>query len=204
MRVIPVSVAEPTTEPVTLAQIAGQVRAEGGDGETAMLMGYLVAARQQVENVLGFPVSSRAVRATFYHWPDQCWGDWPMRQRDIEIGMPVNSIDAIAYTAADGTTQPWVAGPTGYVARVSPGKVTHIRPAYGLDWPILGNDPVITLDATAGWDRTPEAIIQAICLLAAHFFLNREEVLTGARIAAVQLPMGVADLLAPYRWRLVG
>jgi hypothetical protein len=70
-----------------------------------------------------------------------------------------------------------------------------IRPTATTDWPELGDDPVITVTVTAGFAETPEPIVMAILLLAAHWFGNRETV--GPNMS--ELPFTVAALLAPYR-----
>lgn len=43
------------------------------------------------------------------------------------------------------------------------------------------------------------AVMAAVRLLLGHLFANREDVLTGARAAAVAIPNGAQDLLRPYR-----
>lgn len=44
-----------------------------------------------------------------------------------------------------------------------------------------------------------QAIMQSIRLTVGHFFANREDVLTGVRAAAVELPNAATALLRPYR-----
>jgi hypothetical protein len=212
VRILPVTLASPSREPVTLEQLRGHVRVDDS-ADDRLLRSYLVAARERAESILGRPIVPRTVRATFERWP--CAGDagfwlsgaggwggpsFPQRRDQLVLGTPVSSIDAIRYTDTTQTQVAW----TGFIARTSPGEVTRVRPATGQDWPTLGIDPVITLDATAGFVIIPEAIVAAILLIAAHFYLNREEVLTGTRLVAIQLPLGAGDLLAPYRWRWIG
>lgn len=188
MRVLPRTVSEPATEPATLSQLRAQVRVDD-NADDAMLMGYLISARQHIENLLGRPIVPRTVRATFEAWPVL---------GSVELMMPVNSVDAVTYT---DTTQAQVAW-TGFVTRTSQGGVTTVRPASVGWWPVLGNDPVITIDATAGFTTVPEPIIEAICRFAAHLYANREDVVVGGGFGGVAvLPGGVRELIAPYRWR---
>lgn len=44
----------------------------------------------------------------------------------------------------------------------------------------------------------PPAVLQAIKLLVAHLYENREATLVG--VSAADLPFGLFDLLSPYRW----
>jgi uncharacterized phiE125 gp8 family phage protein len=206
VRIVPKTVTEPATEPVTLSQLRSHVRVDD-NSDDAMLLGYLIAARAHVENLLGRPIVPRTVRATFESWGCPAWAGslWvsgyavPSRTR-LDLLVPVTSVDAITYTDLTQTQVPW----TGFIARTSNGGTTSVRPAYGTDWPVLGLDPVITLDATSGFASVPEPIVQAILLMAGHLYLNREEVLTGSRITAIQLPLGVADLIMKYRWQWFG
>jgi Phage gp6-like head-tail connector protein len=46
-------------------------------------------------------------------------------------------------------------------------------------------------------DGTPEPLKEAVRQLAAHFYENREPVLVG--VTAQTLPLGVFDLVGPYR-----
>ena len=47
------------------------------------------------------------------------------------------------------------------------------------------------------WDNAPAEIQQAILMLAAHWFENREATLIG--LSAMPMPLGYFDLLLPYR-----
>lgn len=191
MRVFPRTITEPLGEPVTLGQFRQQIRVDDNI-EDALLYGYLAAARQLVERWTGRLLLPRAVRATFEVWPAD-----PDR---IEIAIPVTSVDAIAYTDATQTQTPW--GSTLWLARTIIG-VTRVRPAYGQTWPVLGNDPLITIDATAGYTVLPEPLATAILRLAGDFYLNREDVIVGTRLTSIEMPNDIAKLIGPYRWRLI-
>lgn len=62
----------------------------------------------------------------------------------------------------------------------------------------------VTVEYVAGYGTAsdvPAAIVQAILLLVGHWYENREAVNVGNIVTT--MPMGVAELLAPYRWRLM-
>lgn len=214
MNILPRTVAFPTREPVTLEQLRRHVIVDNGVDD-ALLRGYLAAARSHVETVLGRPIVPRPVRATFYDWPERWY--WPAtggygpitggcrNTAGLTLLLPLVSVDVIAYTAADGTVTPWLPGPAGWIARTSPGEVTHVRPAAAASWPVLGADAVITLDATAGYAAVPPPIVEAILLLAGHFFANRESVIVSdGRAIVAEVPQTVKALLTPHRWQWLG
>ena len=55
----------------------------------------------------------------------------------------------------------------------------------------------LTVRVIAGYDQLPADIRQAMYLLIGHYYENRLRSQVGVRFDAV-LPLGVADLLAPY------
>jgi uncharacterized phiE125 gp8 family phage protein len=193
MRVYPITLPGtfPTAEPVTLEQLRAEV-AQDDAIDDALLLGSLMAARDLVEGMAGRRLIQRSVRATFEAWP--------IDGTSLVIGAPVSSIDAIAYTDPTQTQVPWPAGQ--WVARVNDG-VTSVRPAYNTSWPTLGNDPVITLDATTGYTQIPEAFAKAILLVAAHFYANREAT-AGHRYVPTEMALGVRALIAAHRWTWFG
>ncbi|MGI4876650.1 MAG: head-tail connector protein [Janthinobacterium lividum] len=202
MKVILHTVVEPVRQPVTLEQLRGHVRVDATT-DNAMLLGYLIAARSHVEHVMGRPIIPRTVRATFDCWP----GTWPNSRYGmvipaIELMLPVTSVDAVNYADAATAVQPW----TGWLARTSQGGATRVRPATGQTWPVLGADPIITLDATAGFPGViPEPIVTAILMTAAHFYANRESVIVSdGRAIVAEVPQTTTALVLPYRSRWIG
>lgn len=197
MRVLPRSLAEPATEPVTLAQLRAHVAASG-DEDDALLLGYLLAARTWIEEYLGRAIAPRTVTATFEEWPAGTYGNG---DDAIELLMPVSSVNSITYTAADGSTAAW----TDFIVRLSQGGVTRVRERAGTSWPTLGNDPVITLTATAGFDVVPEAIVTGILLLAGYLYADRDGQPTGSSATGTgKIPGSIKMLVAPWRWRWLG
>jgi uncharacterized phiE125 gp8 family phage protein len=194
MRVLPRIIAAPEIEIVTLDQLRAHVNIEAGDdADDALLRGFLIAARHWLEEWLGRPLARQTVRATFESWPD-----W-LNGTSVELLMPVESVDEISYTAENGATVVW----PDWVARVSQGGVMRVRPKAGTSWPTLGDDPIITIDATAGFDTVPEPIVAGVMLLAAFLYANRDGIGDGRTVLG-KLPGEIAEMVRPWRWRLIG
>lgn len=189
MRILPREIAPPLREPVTLAQLKAHVRSDAAEDD-ADLRGFIAAARAHAEQLLGRAIVPRPVRAIF--------DGWPCGDGQLELLVPVVSVDAVTYTGPAGGAAPaW----TGFVARTSNGGVTRVRPASGQDWPALGSDPLITLDATSGYARVPDDLRQAILMIAAHWHANREAVTVDG---GADVPMSARDILRSHRWRWLG
>jgi uncharacterized phiE125 gp8 family phage protein len=186
MKLIMRPVGEPDFEPVSLGQLRDHIRLDDNADDAAVL-GFGVTARESIEKALGFPVLSTTVTGSSEGWPDA----------RLIIDAPVTSIDTVTYTAVGGVETDW----TGWVARTSQGGVTALRPATGQSWPELGDDPIITVTAKAGFVQVPESIVTAICMLAAYLNANRDGI---GQDAMNRLPRPILSLVRPYSWRLIG
>jgi uncharacterized phiE125 gp8 family phage protein len=175
--------AEPAAEPVTLGQLRDHIRLDDNADDAAVL-GFGVSARESIEKALGFPVLSTIVTGSIESWP----GD------RLIIDMPVTTVDTVTFTDTAGATAEW----TGWVMRTSQGGVTSLRPATGQSWPQLGDDPIITITARAGFVHAPESIVTAICMMAAYLNANRDG------IGQDRLPRPILSLVRPFAWRLIG
>lgn len=182
--------AQPPGEPVTLAELRAQSHIDDG-ADDALLLGYLIAARQAAEAFMGRPIQPTVMTGTAEDWPDSA---------GFKLDAPVISVDQVTYTDASGAVVPW----TGYLLRNAPGGPKVLRPATGANWPTLGTDPVITITIMAGWtiDLLPEPVRVAILQMAAHWYSVREVVNIGGN--AIMVPETGKELLRPYRWRLIG
>jgi uncharacterized phiE125 gp8 family phage protein len=194
MRVLPRALGQPEIEVVTLDQLRAHLNIEAGDdGDDALLRGFLIAARNWMEEWLGRVLGRQTVRATFESWPDWLSGT------SIDLLMPVESVDSVRFTAPGGVITNWA----DFVARQSQGGVMLVRPKAGTSWPTLGDDPVITLEATAGWDTVPEPVVTGVMMLAAFLYANRDGIGDGRTVLG-KLPPEIAEMVRPWRWRLIG
>jgi uncharacterized phiE125 gp8 family phage protein len=122
----------------------------------------------------------------------------------IEIALPpIQSVDSITYVDADGNTQ--TLATDAYRLTGVGAWLTEIAPAFGTSWPATRCErEAVKVTFTAGYgddiDSLPASILQAIRLIAAHLFENREAVALFERSGAfLELPMGARDLLRPIK-----
>ncbi len=176
--------APPSGEPVTLSEFKEHIRIDHTVEDVA-LTGFLAAARQGVEARGGIALMAQQWRLSL----DECPRD------DLILPLqPLLSVDNIAVIDGQNVAQTVDVGDydvaIGGQGRVAP-TVAWPRPGVKLDG--------VHIDFTAGWAAAglvPDALKQAVKLLAAHFYETREAALAN-RIQTI--PSGVDALLAPYK-----
>lgn len=149
-RVFP-AVAAPASEPLTLGEARAHLRLDDTT-EDALVLGYLMAAREEAEAFTGQSFISRTATALLKAWPDE-----------IELCAFPASVTSITYTDTAGTTQ--TLATTEYVAWADGKSFPRIYPASGKSWPTLGTDPTITITATVGYssmNAVPQSVRQAM------------------------------------------
>lgn len=168
------------------------------EDEDPLIAGLIVSARTYVEGQTGLVLTQRTLTETTAEL-----GRW------IELqSWPVTAVTAIRYPVAgvmtdlaDGSWQ------TNFNRR--PVRLLPATWGWGLtggyrlpDRPSLP----VEIDVSAGYASpadVPAPIKQAMHLLIGHWYGNRSAVESGLRAAAIEVPMGVDSLLAPYRsWRV--
>jgi hypothetical protein len=136
-----------------------------------------------------------------YNWGPGGVSPWGWMQPSwsvINLRPPVQSITSIKYTDPSGTVQTLNAA--NYLLDQSePGRVF---PALNKIWPVTAFIPgCISIEFIAGYTDPsviPANIKAAIKLTLGSLYENREQTLIGTRLIAVELPEGVADLMAAY------
>lgn len=124
--------------------------------------------------------------------------------RHLELPVkPVQSITSITYL--DPTLTQQTLATNAYVATPlnSGFDPTYVYPATGTRWPCAARVKgavTVTLQAGYGSDPTtvPVPFYEAIKLLVAHWYENREAALVGAGTFG-ELPLGLPEILTPYR-----
>lgn len=191
----------PSVEPVTLAQARSQCRlvASGSPPthpDDDQLEIYIAAARSAAEDFCNRPFVQRSIAWRFDRF------DSDNQQLKIPTGQ-VRSITSISYVDTDGNPQSF----TDFT--FLPTNLGGILvPDYNFEWPdVRGHLGDVTITFVAGYEddgasppdltaNIPVPIKSAILLYTAHLYMNREAVTDGAKN---EMPLGVRDLLWPYR-----
>lgn len=186
-------VTPPASEPVLVDEARDQARIDGTT-DAALIFGYIMRARAMVENLTNRVLLNQTLELVRDAFPDA--SDEPIR---LPRGK-VSSVSSLKYYDDNGTLQTWAS--SNYQAELS-GVPARIVPVYGIVWPTTraGYLGAVQIRYVAGYGSTggqvPPPIIQAINWLVGHFYENREAITAGAPMA--EIPLGVRDLLAPYR-----
>lgn len=198
-------------EPVSTAELAMQLRVDSNDEDT-LLADLIGAAREKFEE------DTRRVYITrnFMLYLDQFpyWGQLDrqsLERTSQAVGVfygggiflrkaPVSSVTSIQYVDAAGTTQSLATDGSAYVTDLV-SEPARIYPAYGAFWPITRwQNNAIRITFAAGYGATsttvPKRARQAIRLLAAHWYWNREAV--GNKTEEV--PLSYQTCVDSLRW----
>ena len=165
-----------------------------GDAEDGLLKDYLDAAIDEAQKFLGRPLITQTITGTLDEWPSD---------GVIEIeNPPVQSITSIKYYDENGVEKTLTSSWYWEVLDDEPARIT-LKDAY--DWPDLedGRPAPITIEFVGGYgDNPPDIpaqIRQGIIYLAAHFFVNRDQVVTGTIVS--DFPINSIWCWASYRFQ---
>jgi uncharacterized phiE125 gp8 family phage protein len=214
---MPLVISQSEVEPISVAEAAWNLGVDGAadsppaifppvEAEIARL---IKSARKQCENELEASLIRKTLEVAQRDWwctPDRhlAWLTHSVGQ-GIELPLgPVRSVVAVNYLDPDGVDQ--LLAPDQY--RISLYyKRTVLLPAYGASWPALRCDlDSVRVRYETGYPSddsppqpVPETTIQAMHLLIAHGWKNKEAVDDGK---LSELPLGVRGLLFPDRREL--
>lgn len=177
--VIPIRSAD---EPVSLTEAKDQLGVLDTSRDS-LILNYIAAARRFCENYSGHVFVLRTFTEAF-----ERWGNY------IEIGKrPIVSVDSITYTDATGADADFTAFTT------SVGR-TPLR-IYATTPPTLGSNGNIRVAYTAGYadGETPEEARQAILMLVAHWFNQRESVTVMNGVTPNEVPLATTALLDSFK-----
>lgn len=191
-------VTAPTVEPVTSSEAMQQAIIDFND-DSDLLDALIQAAREHVENFTERALITQTRELKIRRFP---------RLADQIILLPggkLQSVSSISYTDTDGDTQVWASSNYDVETSSEPGRINL---AYDKDWPEvreLGLPIAITYicgypgDGGSPEDlraNVPQAIKQAVKMLVAHLYQNREAV-TDMQMS--ELPLAFRSLLMPYK-----
>lgn len=200
-------VTAPTELPLDINEVKAHLRIEPTENdEDALVMAYFRSAVAHIDGRDGW--LGRAL--TTQTW-DYFLDDFPPATRFNEFAAirlplpPLQSVTSVKYTDSDGTQQTWAT--TNYtVFGTGDSARARIAPVFGEVWPVTRYEPdAVVIRFVAGYSDTssntqnavPEPIRNALLLLTAHFYEERQPVSAGVSLGRV--PMSVESLLAPYR-----
>lgn len=178
-------VSPPTEEPLTLTEAKQQLRVDH-TAEDTLIRAYIAAARLHVEAHIGLFLLEQTWQMSFD----------ADAQMPLKLSLcPLMSIDAVTFQPVSGP--PVGVPPSDYTVY---GGATDKRLDITANKPALRPFDAIQIEATFGFGSSiediPEDVRQAVRLLVAHWYENREAVSSYTRDA---MTLGVKALLAPYR-----
>ena len=180
----------PSVEPVSLAEAKAHLRVDGSDEDT-LIASLITSARVHIETTLGQALNTQSWSLFLDRWPAVATVSL--------LRAPVISVDAVKTYDADDVATDFA--PENYFAdTVSDPPRLLLRGA--TPWPQpgrIGNG--IEIAFTAGYGAAafdvPEPFRQAILMLVAHWFENREMVALSGQ--PTKVPATVMSLITPYR-----
>ncbi|MGE3487917.1 MAG: head-tail connector protein [Nitrospira sp.] len=177
-------ITNPVLEPVTMPEMREHLRVEHTEEDT-LIDSLIIAAREMCELTTRRSFITQTLRLSLAEWPG-CNYIRLMRP-------PLQSVVAVRYINEDGMTQTFVS--SNYVVDTDGERVVLQNNAV---WPattLQAGSPV-TVDYVAGYGNepqyVPERYRQAIRLLAAHWYENRE---VAAEKQQYEIPYAVKALL---------
>lgn len=203
-------ISAPAIEPVSEAEALAHLRVSSED-ELALMLGHIRAARQMVESWTGRALISQSWRWMLDGWPGTVSQDWwdGVRPGAISAGAarfiefpkaPLLSVSAVTLFNDADQPEMWAAANYFVDTASEPGRLV-LRNAASVPLPQRSANG-LQIDFTCGYGvgpgDVPAPLRQAVLMLTAHYFENRE-VMQGAEGGRHVLPLGVHALLAPYR-----
>lgn len=187
-------VTEPASEPVTASEAKLHLRVDHTADDT-LIARLITLARQEVERLANVCLITQT-------W-DYVLDGFPVAPFDIPL-YPLVSVTSIKYKDEDATET--TVGSTNYVVDTY-SRPPRIALVDDYNWPTsvelypVNNFVVRVVCGFGDADDIPEKYIQAIHLLIAHYYENREAVYASVGGNVQTLPMGVSALLADdIRW----
>jgi uncharacterized phiE125 gp8 family phage protein len=191
-------ITPPDDAVLTLAEVRDHCRVDDGDTSPNTRLAALIAAATAYLDG-GAGVLGRALLPQTWEWYGRTW------PRQLPLP-PTIEVLSVKYLDMAGEEQTLAADQYRVIYGTTAAGAT-LWPAIGATWPDTDLAPdAVRVRFTAGYEPTdasppvsmvPLAVRQAMLLMVGHWYENRSEVVVGT--SAVPLPLGVAELLAPYR-----
>lgn len=167
----------PTTLALTLDDAKRQLNVTT-DADDDLITSHIKAATKLLENRWNrcFVTQTRLLKMKTFYDPRYVIGRVIRPSRS-----PLKSVSSISYVASDGTTTTLPSSDYAYSIGDQPGEITE---AYNATWPATrntGNDVTVTYVAGHSTVSTgvPDEVKQAVRMVVAHWYRNREAAITG-------------------------
>lgn len=173
-----VLVTEPDTIPVSVTEFKTHHRVDGSDSDD-YITALLGAAVAHLEEICNRKFITQTWKLYLDEWPD-----------DAEIELPygkTGSVTSIVYKDQEGNNTTLDSSAYSVDTDLVPGRIVI---GYDQSWPseTLFNLNPISITFTCGYgdaSDVPADIKHAIKLLAAHYFENREPIVTGTTVSKI-------------------
>ena len=182
--------AAPAFEPVTLADAKAHCRIDSS-AEDTFVTSLITTSRLQVETILGLALLAQSWTWRFDAWPT-LGVEFPLRPLISVASVRTQNSD-LTYTTVPAAS--YIVDGQGCPPRLVPVSTGLPKPGVAA----LGIEIQFTAGFGSATTDVPAPLRQAILLLVAHWFENREPITAG--IDAARIPDAVAGLLEPYRSR---
>lgn len=184
----------PAEEPVSLAEAKLHLRVDD-TADDDLITALIVAARQRFESVTWRSLITQTLVLTLDEWPDDNCIKLPRP--------PLVSVSSVQYTDEDGNTSTFSSSNYLVSTAGEPGAIVLKSNA---DWPTATLQTVdgVSVTYVAGYGGTedvPQIIKQALLMLVAHWYENREEIVVAAGFTAAKVPLGAQSIIEMLKVR---
>jgi len=181
-------VTPPTQEPLTLdeAKLRAGLDWVAGDPRDQLMLGFISAARQQVEADTGLALLTQT-RDVFY---DQSPTFLPAQCRPLQQIVELVSIDDSGEHAIPALTR----------ALIGVRLQAALLPGYGGRSTVDGTPTAYRMRVIVGWTaplQLPPLLVHACGLLTAHYATNGRDLTTSGTIITTT-PLGYAEAVSPF------
>jgi len=179
---------DPTEEPVSVTEAKAHLRVDLADDD--LLIGSLVtAARQYIEDTAARALCTQTWRLSLDEWPTIGYIELPRP--------PLQTVSSIVYTDSAAVAHTFSTDYYDVDTDSEPGRVVL---EYGDTWPTgtLASTNPIQVTYVAGYGAVasvPQHLKQAILLLTAHWYENREAVMVAQGTTIQNLPLAIDSLI---------
>lgn len=181
----------PAVEPMTTAEAKTHLRVDFSDDDT-YIDTLIASARVALENETNRKLIT------------QTWDWYQDRFSSVSIRLPfgsLQSVTSVKYTDSDDVESTVTSTVYDVVTWEDPGRVTL---AYNQQWPTatLRSAGGVVTRFVCGYGVAadiPTPLIQAMKLTIGHLYENRESVMVGQGLTAIELPQAAKALAYPYR-----